>query len=387
MQKPKYSVGLIGYAFMGKAHSNAYRQAPRFFDLPVEIDMKAICGRDPQMVEKAAGNLGWTSFETDWRKVVEDPEIDIVDISVPGHLHAEIAIAAAEAGKIVFVEKPLANSLEEATRVREAVAASGRPSLLFHNYRKAPAVMLAHQLFEEGVIGQIRHFRASYLQDWLVDPEFPYTWRHSKKLAGSGAHGDLNAHLIDLARHLVDEIVQVSGTKATFINARPMASGMECSGVETDESGLGIVDVDDATAFWARFKSGAIGTFEASRFATGRKNSNRFEIYGSKGAICFDLERMNELELYKTDDTTSQSGFRTVQVTGKGMPHGHAYWPPGHIIGYEHTFIGLIADALKDIHEGRCPSPNVEDGYRNQQVLDAVERSCDAGGSAVRIEA
>lgn len=385
MQKRKLSVGLIGYAFMGKAHSNAYRQAPRFFDLPVEIDMKTICGRNQDMVAKAAETLGWREAQTDWRRVIDDPEIDIVDVSVPGHLHAEIAVAAAQAGKIVFVEKPLANTLDEAKQVRDAVAKSGKPSLLFHNYRKAPAVMLANQLIEEGVIGEIRHFRASYLQDWLNDPEFPYTWRHSRKLAGSGAHGDLNAHLIDLSRHLVGEIVQVSGTKTAFINSRTIKNEDDFPEAKRDENGKGIVDVDDATAFWARFKSGAIGTFEASRFATGRKNSNRFEIYGSKGAICFDLENMNALELYKTSDEPLQAGFATIQVTGGDFPHGEAYWPPGHIIGYEHTFIGLIADALKEIDSGRCPSPNVEDGYRNQLVLDAVERSCDDGGSPVLI--
>ncbi len=379
MSKPHLTVGLIGYQFMGKAHSNAYRQANRFFDLPMQIRMKTICGRNESMVSAAAEQLGWEHYETDWKKVVADPEIDVIDISTPGNLHCEIACAAAAAGKIVFCEKPIGNTLDEATLMRDAVKSSGRPNAVFHNYRKVPAVALARQLIDEGKIGTIYHFRAVYLQDWIADPNFPLVWRLDKDKAGSGTHGDINSHIIDLARYLVGDFSEVCGLLHTFVKKRPLALGIDDKlGAKSSED-FGDVTVDDAAMFLAKFKNGALGTFEASRFAVGRKNYNRFEINGSKGSLVFNLERMNELEFYCNEDESHIHGFRLIQATQGDHPYAGHYWPVGHIIGYEHTFINLVVDAVVAISEGKCPSPNFEDGFENQRVLDAVERSSHSG--------
>jgi predicted dehydrogenase len=375
MSKPSLTIGLIGYQFMGKAHSNAYRQAPRFFDLPYDLRMKTICGRTPAAVEQAASTLGWEQAETDWRRVVEDPQIDIVDVATPGDSHCEIACAAAEAGKIVFCEKPLANSLAEAERMYDAVRKSGRPHAIFHNYRKAPAVALAKQLIEEGRLGTIYHMRATYLQDWIADPKFPLVWRLQKERAGSGAHGDINAHIIDLGRHLVGEFQEVVGTLHTFVHERPVLAAADDRLGGVGGTQMGPVTVDDAAMFLARFDGGALGTFEASRFAVGRKNYNRFEINGSGGSVVFNLERMNELEFYDNTEASKTHGFRVIQATEAEHPYAGRYWPVGHILGYEHTFINLVADAVQAIHRGEPTSPDFEDGLENQRVLDAVERS------------
>jgi len=375
MSKSLLNVGLIGYQFMGKAHSNAYRQVGRFFDLPVQVGMHTICGRNEAAVRSAAGKLGWAHVETDWRNVVANPEIDIVDISTPGDSHAEIAIAAAEAGKIVFCEKPIGNTLAEAEAMVAAVRKSGRPHAVFHNYRKAPAVALAKKLIDEGRLGTLYHIRATYLQDWIADPEFPLVWRLQKEKAGSGTHGDLAAHIIDLARHLVGEFSEVCGRLHTFIQERPLLGQIDDKLGATSQKEKGPVTVDDASLFLASFENGALGTFEATRFAVGRKNYNRFEINGSKGSVVFNLERMNELEFFDNEESELTHGFRTIQATEGSHPYAGQYWPVGHIIGYEHTFINLIADALFAIHEGRAISPSFEDGWKNQVVLDAVERS------------
>jgi len=375
MSKTRLNVGLIGYQFMGKAHSNAYRQVGRFFDLPLEVGMHTICGRNEAGVRAAAEKFGWAHAETDWRRVVQNPEIDIVDISTPGDSHAEIAIAAAEAGKIVLCEKPIGNTLAEAEAMVQAVRKSGRPHGVFHNYRKAPAVALAKQLVDEGRIGTIYHFRATYLQDWIADPEFPLVWRLQKEKAGSGTHGDLAAHIIDLARYLVSEFSEVSGLLHTFIKERPVLGAVDDRLGASAGSTMGEVTVDDASLFLAKFANGALGTFEATRFAVGRKNYNRFEINGSKGSLVFNLERMNELEFFDNTEAELTHGFRIIQATEGSHPYAGKFWPVGHIIGYEHTFINLVADALAAIHEGRPISPSFEDGWRNQVVLDAVERS------------
>jgi predicted dehydrogenase len=376
----RITVGLIGYQFMGRAHSNAYRQAGRFFDLPVAIQMKTLCGRNEAAVRRAADVLGWEGCATDWRTVVEDPEIDIVDVSTPGDSHCEIAVAAAEAGKIVFCEKPLANSLGEAERMVAAVRASGRPHAIFHNYRKAPAAALAKRMIEDGRLGAIYHMRAMYLQDWIADPDFPLVWRLRKEKAGSGAHGDINAHIIDMGRYLVGEFGEVCGLLHTFVKRRPLAGEADDRLGAAAGAEMGEVTVDDAAAFLARFRSGALGTFEASRFAVGRKNHHRWEINGSKGSVVFDLERMNELEYYSAEDPPGLRGFRLIQATEGDHPYAGRYWPAGHILGYEHTFVNLVADALLAIDRGECPSPNFEDGLENQRVLDAVERSWAARG-------
>lgn len=371
MAKRTINVALIGYQFMGKAHSNAWRQAPRFFELEWEPRLKVLCGRNRDALERAAQQYGFEEVETDWRKVVERDDVDLVDVSTPGHLHAPISIEAARNGKIVWCEKPLANTLAEAEEMVEAVETAGVFHALFHNYRFCPAIQLAKRLIDEDAIGEIRHYRAVYLQDWMSDPKTPMVWRLKREFAGSGAHGDLNSHLIDLARFLVGEIDEVCGMLKTFVTERPIAEG---------SSEMDAVDVDDAALFLARFHCGAIGSFEATRFALGRKNHNRVEINGSRGSIVFNLERMNELQFYDREDKDGLRGFRTIQATDPSHPFLSAWWPPGHIIGYEHTFINLVADGLTRMANRETPSPNFEDGLACQLVLDAVERSAEQGG-------
>jgi predicted dehydrogenase len=360
------NVALIGYAFMGKAHSNAYRQVGRFLSPRLQPRMRVICGRTRSSVSAAATQFGWEEAATDWQSVVARKDIDVVDISTPGDSHAEIAIAAARAGKVVFCEKPLANSVAEARRMLAAVEKARVIHMLCHNYRRAPAVMLAKRLIADGRLGDIRHYRGTYLQDWIVDPKFPLVWRLDRTRAGSGALGDLAAHSIDLARFLVGEIVAVAGHLETFVKQRPLPENRKKKGRVT---------VDDAATALVRFENGAMGTIEATRMAPGRKNFNRFEINGSLGSVAFDLERMNELEVYFESDPAATRGFRRILVTEKVHPYISAWWPPGHIIGYEHTFTHTVFDLLEGIADGRVPQPNFVDGVRNQLVLDAIERA------------
>jgi predicted dehydrogenase len=362
----KLNIALIGYGFMGRAHSNAWRQVRSFFDVPYEPVLKVICGRDEARVTKAADRFGWEKHSTSWEDVVARKDIDLVDICSPGDTHLPIAVAAAHEGKFIFCEKPLANTLADAEEMLAAVRANSCLHMICHNYRRAPAVALARELIGRGQIGNIYHYRGTYLQDWLVDPDFPRVWRLEKARAGSGALGDLLSHSIDLARYLVGEITEVSGLLKTFIPERPLPESRTMAPVEVDDAALSLV----------KFENRAVGTIEATRFAAGRKNYNRFEINGSRGSIVFNLERMNELELYV--DEGLESGFRTIQVTGKGYPYMEGWWPRGHIIGYEHTFTHTVLDLLKAVAEGRLPTPNFEDGVRNQLVLEAVERSAES---------
>lgn len=378
MAKPPLTVGLIGYQFMGKAHSNAYRQAGRYFDLPVEIRMKTICGRTEPGVRAAAANYGWEGYSTDWREVVADPEIDVVDVSTPGGSHCEIVCAAAAAGKAVFCEKPIGNTFAEAEKMAAAVRASGRPSAVFHNYRKAPAVALAKKWISEGRLGRLYHIRSAYLQDWIADPSFPLVWRLQKEHAGSGSLGDIGSHIIDLARHLVGEFSEVCGTTETFVKRRPLVGETDDKLGATASDQTGEVTVDDAAVWIARLGDGVLGTFEATRFAVGRKNHNRFEINGEKGSLAFNLERMNELEWFDAGAPAGAQGFSTVQTTEAVHPYAGSYWPVGHIIGYEHTFINLVADAVTAVASNTKCDPDMEDGLRNQRVLDAVERSSES---------
>jgi predicted dehydrogenase len=362
----KLNIALIGYGFMGRAHSNAWRQVRSFFDVPYEPVLKVICGRDEARVTKAADRFGWEKHSTSWEDVVARKDIDLVDICSPGDTHLPIAVAAAHEGKFIFCEKPLANTVADAEEMLAAVRANSCLHMICHNYRRAPAVALARELIGRGRIGNIYHYRGTYLQDWLVDPDFPRVWRLEKARAGSGALGDLLSHSIDLARYLVGEITEVSGLLKTFIPERPLPESRTMAPVEVDDAALSLV----------KFENRAVGTIEATRFAAGRKNYNRFEINGSRGSIVFNLERMNELELYV--DEGLESGFRTIQVTGKGYPYMEGWWPRGHIIGYEHTFTHTVLDLLKAVAEGRLPTPNFEDGVRNQLVLEAVERSAES---------
>ena len=360
------NVAMIGYAFMGRAHSNAYRQVTPFFSPRLTPRMKVVCGRDGRKVREAARTLGWDEAASDWEAVVARPDIHIVDIATPGDLHAPIAIAAAKAGKVVFCEKPLANTVREAEQMLAAVTKAGVVHMLCHNYRRVPAVMLAQQLIARGDLGEIRHFRGTYLQDWIIDPKFPMTWRFDRRRAGSGALGDIAAHVVDLARFLVGEIDEVTGDLTTFIKTRPLPG---------QPGKTARVTVDDASTALVRFRNGAMGTIEATRVASGRKNHNRFEINGSRGSVAFDLERMNELELYLESDRKSQRGFRRILVTEGGHPYIKAWWPPGHIIGYEHTFTHTVFDLLEAMADNRVPEPNFKDGVINQRVLEGIERS------------
>jgi predicted dehydrogenase len=364
-------VGLLGYRFMGRAHSNAYRQVARFFDVEPVPRLRAICGRDEAAVSRAADDLGWEGYETDFARLLERDDIDLVDISTPGYTHYELAMAALQAGKHVLCEKPLANTLDEAREMARTAERAGTVAMVSFNYRRVPAVQLAKRLVEQGRLGEIRHWRAVYLQDWLVDPEAPKSWRLDKETAGSGALGDFGAHLVDLARFLVGEVAEVAGTTETFVEERPVEAGSE---------EMSPVTVDDGAAFLARFENRAIGTFEASRVAPGRKGKESFEINGSRGSVVFDLERMNELQVYLEDDDPDANGFRTVLVTEPEHPYMEGWWPPGHIIGYEHTFIHTVKDLLDGIRTGVSPAPTFEDGYRCQAVLDAVERSVESRG-------
>ena len=377
MAKKTLNVGLIGYKFMGKAHSNAYRQVARFFpELDTVPVLKAICGRDEAGVRDAAQTLGWESYETDWKKLISRDDIDIIDVATPSNLHSEMVIAAARAGKHILCEKPAANHASDAKDMLDAAEQAGVKHGIFFNYRKVPAIALAKQLIDQGVLGKVYHWRATYLQDWIVNPDFPLVWRLRKETAGSGSHGDLAAHLIDTARYLVGEIAEVSGILETFIKERPeLAESDARLGGKADLTRKGPVTVDDASVFLARFANGAIGTFEATRFALGRKNYNRFEINGSKGSIVFNMESMNDLEIYTEDTADGTYGFRTVNVTSGADPYSGHYWPTAHIIGYEHTFINLIYDAFTAIGSGNNPTPNLLDGYRNNVILDAVEAS------------
>ncbi|WP_204497913.1 Gfo/Idh/MocA family protein [Aquibacillus albus] len=366
---------MIGYQFMGKAHSHAYRDLPFYFDPKLKPVLKVVSGRNESAVSEAAEKMGWESYELDWRKVIERDDIDVVDIVTPNHTHAEIAIAAAEAGKHIITEKPLALTLDEARQMYEAVKKNKVKHMICHNYRFAPAVQVAKKLIEDGRIGKIYHFRANYLQDFIMDPEFPLVWRLKKEVSGSGSLGDIGAHSIDLARFLVGEFDEVVGTMETFIKERPigeMAGGLSA---KSDKSTLGEVTVDDAVTFIARFESGTLGTFEATRFAGGNRNKNKFEINGEKGSIRWDMENMNNLEVYIADDEPGLQGFRLINCTEEVHPYAGAYWPPGHIIGYEHTFIHLIYEFFNGIADNQQPAPNFEDGVKNQQVLTAIEES------------
>jgi predicted dehydrogenase len=365
-------VALVGYKFMGKTHSNAYRQVGAFFQLPANPSMRVLCGRDREGLSSAAKMWGWQEVETDWRKAVRRSDIQLVDIASPGNTHRDIAIFAAEAGKHLFCEKPLANSLSDAEAMATAVDRAGVKSLVGFNYRRVPAIQLAKQMVAEGLLGDIYHFRAAYLQDWIVDPHFPLVWRLRKDVAGSGPLGDLGAHIVDLARYLVGEIDEVVGSAKTFIAERPLPADDRGAWGSKTGTERGPVTVEDAVAFLAHFRNGALGTFEATRFAAGRRNYNVFEINGSKGSLAFNLEVLNELKYFNREDPENRQGFRSILVTDAVHPYIAAWWPPGHIIGWEHTFIHEVKDLVEAIVTGQAIEPSFRDGLQTQSVLESV---------------
>jgi predicted dehydrogenase len=371
-------VAMIGYGFMGAAHSQGWRVAPRFFDLPASPEMTLLVGRTQDAVAAAAEKWGWAETATDWRDAIARDDIDVIDIVTPGNSHAEIAIAALEAGKHVLCEKPLANTVAEAEAMAaaaEKAAAKGVYAMLGHTYRRLPATTFARDLVAAGKIGTVQQVRASYLQDWLVDPAIPLVWRLQKELAGSGALGDIGAHIIDLSQYITGmRLTSVAGTIETIIKQRPVLETTSGLG-GTGGSEVGDVTVDDVALFTGRYDSGVLGTFEATRFATGRKNALRVEVSGTKGAIAFDLEDLNSLEFYDTTAEAGTQGFTKILVTEPEHPYVAAWWPTGHMLGYEHGFVHQAKDFVEAITAGSQPAPSFADGVQVQRVLAAIEAS------------
>jgi predicted dehydrogenase len=361
---------MVGYAFMGTAHSRAWATVGQAFDVPLRPRMNVLAGRDAAATQAAARRYGWRHPVTDWHDLIDRDDVQLVDICTPGDTHAEIAIAALDAGKHVLCEKPLANTLAEAEAMAAAAARAaqhGVRAMVGFNYRRVPAVALARRLVNDGRIGGLRHVRAAYLQDWLADVSAPLTWRLQQDRAGSGALGDIGAHAVDLAQYLSGEhLTGVSGLLNTFVNERPVAGS---------NGQTGPVTVDDAALFSGRLASGALAAFEATRVAAGRKNALTIELNGELGSLSFDLERLNELNFYDRTESESTAGFRRILVTEPGHPYLEAWWPPGHVLGWEHTFVHQARDLLVDIAGDDDPEPSFADGLQVQRVLDAVASS------------
>jgi predicted dehydrogenase len=379
---PPLRVAMIGYSFMGAAHSQAWRTAPRFFDLPLDVVMDTVVGRNAEAVTAAASKLGWARAETDWRRVIERDDIDLIDICAPGRAHAEIAIAALDAGKHVLCEKPLARTVPEAEAMADA-ARRARPrgvrAMVGFTYRRVPAVALMRRLVEQGRIGEVRHVRGVYLQDWLTDPDAPLTWRLERDEAGSGSLGDLGAHVIDMAQYVTGErLVEISGMTKTFVTERPYrASTVGLSGA-ADLSRRGPVTVDDATAFIGRLSGGGMAVIEATRFAAGHKNGLRLEVNGVNGSLVFELEDMNRLSYMDAREGSDTAGFRSILTTEADHPYVAGWWPPGHSLGYEHGFTHQVLDLVRAIAAGEDPAPSFDDGLQVQRVLEAVDASAES---------
>ncbi len=379
MSKTRVNVALIGGGFMGRTHSNGYQQARAFFDLPLEPFKKVVCDREPENAQKLAGRFGWEDTSTDWMEVVNRPDIDLVDICTPVHTHAEIAMAAIRAGKAVYCEKPLTRTLAEARELVEAVKAAGVPNMCNFNTRAVPAVALAREMMDEGLVGEIFEWRSVFLQSWLIDPTFPLTWRLRKETAGAGALADLGSHSLDLARYLVGEVSTVSGQLHTYTKERPIP--VKDIGRNSIPSGkMGAVTVDDAAWATLRFANGAFGSMEASRMSTGRLCTHRFEIHGSAGALAFDFMRMNELEYFNNNEPRRLQGWRTIHATTPAHPYMKNWWPAGHSIGYEHSFTHAVANLMEGMATDKPVSPSFEDSARVQAVMEAIELSHEKRG-------
>jgi predicted dehydrogenase len=362
------NIGLVGYGFMGRAHSNAYRQVNQFFDVEYRPVLKAVAARSTDTAEEFSRRWGWQRVEADWRKLIEASDIDAVDVCSPNNTHCEIALAAAEAGKMILCEKPLAMNLNEAQRMVRAVERAGKPNMVWFNYRRVPAISLAKQIIQEGRLGRVFHYRATYLQDWTISAKVPVggpaTWRLEKDVAGAGVSGDLLAHNIDTALWLNGSVSRVSGMTEVFIKDRLTRDGKPVR-----------VELDDVCTFLARFSNGSNGTFEATRYARGRKNRNSFEVNGEKGSLYFDLEDMHQLQYFNHEDPNHLQGWRTILVTGAEHPYMANWWVPGCVIGYEHTFINTLADFLACLKKGERMRPDFSDALETQAVLDAVLES------------
>ncbi len=360
------NIALLGSKFMGKAHSNAWLKVGKFFDLSLAPVLHTVAARNAADLEPFAARWGWAHWTTEWQAAATDPEIDLVDVSTPNHLHREQSLAALEAGKHVACEKPLAGTLDDAREMAHAAASAPGQTFVWYNYRRVPAVALAHRLVAEGRLGRIYHVRAAYLQDW-GGPGTPLLWRFQADAAGSGAHGDLNAHIIDMARYITgDEIAEVTGAiEERFVEERPLPDDAARTGRST---------VDDAVLFLARFHGGAVASFEATRLATGMRNSNRIEIHGELGAVRFDFTRMNHLDFYDATEPKGLQGWRTVYAAAEQHPYARHWWPDGHGLGYEHGFVNQAADILAVLGGGEpeVPLPDFADAYRTQRVMEAA---------------
>lgn len=360
--RPRLNIAMIGTGFIARAHANAFHQVGRFFEIPFELSTKVVCARNQQRLEAFQRQWGWEEAVSDWESVVARPDIQIVDIAVPNTLHHPIATAAAAAGKLVFCEKPLALTLEEGKQMAQAL--QGLPNLVWFNYRRAPAVRFAKQLIEENRIGQVFHYRAYYFNQSGTDPAKGDTWRYRRAQAGSGALGDLLSHSLDTALYLNGPIRELSAMTHTFVPDR---------------------DVDDAVMVMSRFSSGSLGSFEASRFGVGRRNGNGFEVYGSRGSLAFDFEDMNRLWFFDATEAPHLQAARGLLVTGPNHPYSANFWKPGHLLGYEHTFIATVADFFEALGKNESFHPNFQDALNTQHLLDAIESSA-ASGQWITIE-
>ncbi|MBI4557041.1 MAG: Gfo/Idh/MocA family oxidoreductase [Candidatus Hydrogenedentes bacterium] len=378
MAKKTVNVAMIGAQFMGKTHSNAWRKVGMFFDLPVKPVMKVLCGKFPEELA-VAEKYGWQETSLDWEEVVARPDIDIVDVCTPNFLHPPIAIAAAKAGKHVMCEKPLANTVKEAQAMLAAAKKAGVKHMCAFSYRFSPAVSTIKQMMLRGDLGRIFHFRAAYQQDWIVDPNFPRVWRLVKKHTGSGALGDIGAHIVDLCHHLVGPVAEVCGALQTFVTQRPLTesdTGISGKSGEKRVGRMGEVDVDDAAVFVGRIAGAdTLASFEATRFAPGRRNFNSIEIYGSEGSVLWNLEDMNYLQYFSRKDPGHLQGFRRVHATDPAHPYVGAWWPTGHIIGYEHLFVHEVYEFVSGLGKSKVTYPTFEDGVACQKVLEAVEKA------------
>ena len=371
MSKKELRVALIGHQFMGIAHSNAFRNAAMWTDLPVKISMKCVCGNNEDNLKAFAEKYGWESYETDWQNVVKRDDVDLISIATPNHLHKEIALEAAKYGKHILCEKPLANNLSDAKEMLDAVSKAGVRHCCGFSYRFTPSLALARQLVQDGKIGRIFHVFVRYAQDWITDPNFGMVWRFDKKIAGSGPLGDLSAHSIDATRFVTGlDFFEVTGNLQTLIKERPMDSN-------NPDGPKGIVTVDDVAQFLVNFEGGATGCFESTRLATGRKNYNTIEVNGEKGSIFWNFEDQNYLLYYDNNLSPKEAGFRKINVTHDVHPYNGGWWPQGHGIGYADAFVIEVAEFLRSIIEETPFSPSFDDGVKCQEVLEAIEQSAE----------
>ena len=389
---PELGVAVVGHSFMGAVHSHAWRSVDHVGEPRFRTRRVALAGRDAGRAAAAARQFGWEEGVDDWRALIERDDVHVIDVLTPGDSHAEIAIAALEAGKHVICEKPLAKTVEEAERMTaaaEAASARGVRSMVAFNYRQVPAIGLARQLVQAGRLGEVRQVRALYLQDWIVDPEFPLTWRLQKDRSGAGALGDIGSHIVDAAQFITGQrLVGVNGTLETFVKTRPLEAARtgQNTGLGAQASTeRGEVTVDDAAVFFGRGDGGALMTFEATRMALGRKNGMRIEVNGSRGSVAFDFESMNELWFFDGDLPDAENGFRRILATEPEHPGVSNWWPAGHARGYDHPFVHELQEFLGVIADGRDPSPSFADGLQVQKVLEAVQRSAENASAYTEI--